>query len=325
MKPKQLMQVDILVRNFSKEGALSVPRLPNLESLLAVANRTLFEGSADAWVCNVFGVAKQQDFPIAPFSAKGEDLSSESKYWFCATPVHLEVARDSIVLSGMSQDLSVEEAQRLVVSLNLHFAEEGLVFFAPHPQRWYLCLNSTPAIVTTPLEQAMNRDISRLMPQGNEQSRWRSLLNEIQMLLYGHTVNQARELIGKSPANGLWVWGGGKLADVLCPYEMVLSDDVFFSGLAGKKKRIVPKGFADCRSNPCDGKFLVDLDAMDGWESLEQFWFKELVQALKSGLIPELTLWLATESRVTQYKIARRHLFKFWRKKQSLTQLLAHH
>lgn len=50
-----------------------------------------------------------------------------------------------------------------------------------------------------------------------EQSRrslgWYKLLNEMQMFLHQHQVNQNREQRGLLPANSLWFWGGGNRPD----------------------------------------------------------------------------------------------------------------
>ena len=39
--------------------------------------------------------------------------------------------------------------------------------------------------------------------------RFRTRLNELQMLLHAHPVNQAREARGELSVNSLWLWGGG--------------------------------------------------------------------------------------------------------------------
>ena len=262
------MQLDILIRNAS---FLSAARLPALERLLAVADKTMFDGGAEAWLCAVFGVAKQLDLPLAPFAAKADSLAVEDAYWLRATPVNLQVARDSIMLAEDQLNLSMDETQALLTSLAQHF--DDMAFFAPHPQRWYVRLDAPPAISTTLLEQARGRDVSRLMPQGAETKQWRSRNNEMQMLLHAHPANEAREAAGMLPANSLWLWGGGVMADVVSPYATILSGDVFVRGLA--ETQPVPDAYTVFA-----GSTLIDLDARD---ALEQHWFRAVVASPESG------------------------------------------
>ena len=52
------------------------------------------------------------------------------------------------------------------------------------------------------------------MPRGADGGTWKRWQNEIGMLLHEHPVNVEREANGNVPVNGVWFWGGGRLADV---------------------------------------------------------------------------------------------------------------
>jgi len=78
-----------------------------------------------------------------------------------------------------------------------------------HPDRWYLRLDSLPDISTLPLSQVAGRNVHGLLPGGKDAARWHQLFNEIQMLLFAHPLNEARETRGALPINSLWFWGGG--------------------------------------------------------------------------------------------------------------------
>src|SRR5690606_4093503 len=43
---------------------------------------------------------------------------------------------------------------------------------------------------------------------------WRRLVNELQMLWFDHPVNQAREARGLRPVNSVWLYGGGRPAQL---------------------------------------------------------------------------------------------------------------
>jgi hypothetical protein len=48
------------------------------------------------------------------------------------------------------------------------------------------------------------------MPQGENQLRWKKLLNEAQMMLHSAAVNQQS---GQLAINGIWVWRDPSLVD----------------------------------------------------------------------------------------------------------------
>ncbi len=62
---------------------------------------------------------------------------------------------------------------------------------------------------TQPPDAAVGRNVHDYMPAGRDGARIRSLMNEVQMLLHEHPVNQRRERAGQLPVNGWWIWGFG--------------------------------------------------------------------------------------------------------------------
>jgi hypothetical protein len=190
--------------------------LPALEALLGRGSRQpcAAEG-VEAALCGALGIARQQDWPLAPVTLLADGGVAGDAYWLRADPVHLRVMRDRIVLADSeSLELSHQEADALAASIGGHFGEE-LNPLSLHPQRWYLRFPTVPRLVTTPLSVAVGRDIEPLLPQGRDAMRFRALSNELQMLLHAHPVNQVREARGELAVNSLWLWGGGRLP--ACP------------------------------------------------------------------------------------------------------------
>ncbi|MBU4610818.1 hypothetical protein IMZ29_09830 [Achromobacter sp. GG226] len=60
-------------------------------------------------------------------------------------------------------------------------------------------------------------DIQDLWPQGAAARPWRRALNLVQMAWHDHPVNDERQAAGLVPVNGLWLFGGGRAADVASP------------------------------------------------------------------------------------------------------------
>lgn len=159
-------------------------------------------------------------------------------WWLRADPVVLRAAGDRLLMLG-NHALTLSRAEATALGAELHqlFAVHGMIFFAPHPTRWYLKLESDPNLTLTALEDVVAHDILQHLPQSSETqtaARWRRLLNEVQMQLHNSPVNQARLARGELPVNSVWFWGGGT-APTLAPrryFQQVWSDDPVSLGLA---------------------------------------------------------------------------------------------
>ncbi len=183
---------------------------PGLLLLLARGTLTAEPGEGtEAALCRALGVARQQDWPLAPITLEADGASAGDAYWLRADPAYFQVMRDRIVLADTGvADLTSVESDALAASIVEHFGD-GLPLRAPHPQRWYLRCDAPLRVTTTPPSLATGRAIDAVLPRGEDAQALRVKLNELQMLLHTHPVNQAREARGALPVNTLWVWGGG--------------------------------------------------------------------------------------------------------------------
>jgi len=305
-------------------------KAPALQTLLARASCTQSpHAEMESWLCQSFGVARQNDYPIAALSLMADGIAPESHYWLRADPVHMGVERDQLVLSEASTfPLLQDEADALIASLNQHFASDGLYFVAPRAQRWYLRLARTPKLTTHGLYQAAGHNVHPLLPAGEEAMRWRALLNEVQMLLFEHPVNVAREARGIAPVNSVWLSGGGVLPqDLRQSFGHVWAGNALACGLA-QAARIphenLPENAAAWLEQAAPGKHLLVLDSLraiacygdaHAWRSqlaqLEQGWFVPLKQALQRGTIT-LTLHAPTPAGTLSFILTRSGLWKLW-------------
>ena len=308
-------------------------RLPALEKLLARAQSTpLNIDTLESWLCRQFGI---EELAIAPLTLQADGMQAGASYWLRADPVGIGMQRDQMVLQG-DIALSAEEAAQLCASLNAHFAEDGLHFVAPHPQRWYLQLAITPALETTPLPQVAGADMHAHLPRGVDALRWHAVLNEIQMLFYEHAVNQAREQRGESVVSGVWFWGGGKRAE-----KMLQS----FAGMTGDSE--IARAFAQAAGIPLllnaepmpTGWLEQDGDLMVAWEGLRnalqganlERWRNAVQQfekniaapllfALSAGKVEQITLDVLSEGASRRFLLTRGSMWKLWRLPKPLLQ-----
>jgi hypothetical protein len=147
--------------------------------------------------------------------------------------VHLVTAIDHLQLAApVPLSLDAEEAAALLESLDAHLAGTGFRLHS-FPGRGWL-LECPPDLDCTAVEPAaaVGRNLRELLPGGRDAARVRGLVNELQMLLHEHPVNERRALRGAPAMNSLWLWGFGT-ADKPCAQARgaLLTDDAWLAGL----------------------------------------------------------------------------------------------
>lgn len=307
---------------------------PALELLLARGRRT--PGAVtdiETWLLDSFAAGSGG----APFALRADGGDPAGGVWMRADPCHLHADRDRLLLADASTfDVEPDEAQALIDALNAHFAADGMRFCAPQPTHWYVQLRELPTLHTTPLRAARGRDIDALLPAGETGKHWHALWNEMQMLLYQHPVNDARELRGAPTINSVWLWGAGRdAAPARRPYARVRSDDSLARGLGMASGAAITGTPADAHQwlhdAGAEGVELVVLDQLalaadygdaHAWRSalqaLERDWFAPLLAALRGNRLAMLTLHACGTGATFDIETTRQDLRHFWRRPHAL-------
>ncbi len=286
--------------------------------------------SPEAWLFGRFGVERQRDWPVAPYTLLADGGAPERHFWMRADPVHLRVGRDSLGLADSAAfEVSRAESEALVDTLNRHFGR-AMLFYSTRPARWYVRLEKAPDMQTTPAAAARGAAIDEKLPSGPDAMRFHALMNEAQMLLHEHPVNAERETRGEPALNSVWFWGGGVIAAAKDrPFSTVVGDDPLARGLALAAEipvRPLPKDAGSVLAALGDeGLALVVLDAAREAQlrarraALERDWFGPLLAALRSGRIGMLTLQLCGADSLLEVETVRSDLRYFWRRRKPLS------
>jgi hypothetical protein len=231
------MRLDLVVPHLmlprEARDAFAMPRLPFLERLFARGERLAAEPLGYArLIAGRFGLESER-LPLAALALAGDDRPRPG-HWLRADPVHLAVERDALVLRDAATLAPDEgEAEELAAALNAHFSRDGLELLAPDPGRWYLRVPEGELPVTTPLEDAVGRNVFGRLPQSSGRINWRSLVTEAQMVLNTLEANARREKEGKLAINSLWLWGEGAMPETLATaHDAVFADEPLARGLA---------------------------------------------------------------------------------------------
>lgn len=174
-------------------------------------------------------------WPMAAITRQRDAGDAVLHAWLRADPAYVRPDMTGVrVLAIGELGLSVDEAKALCSALGPLFGDAGFPISAPHPARWYLALPPEARLPDFAAPEAvLGDDLFLHLPEGPEGRRWRSLLNEAQIILHNHPVNAARIAAGRVPANSLCFWGAGRLPDqVRCRLGEVRSDEAQLASLA---------------------------------------------------------------------------------------------
>jgi hypothetical protein len=321
-------------------GGAPLPSTPALDRVLMRARvertgpRDPLESLAEA-----FGLvpAPGADLPSASLCLAAQGLAPEPGVcWFHADPVHLRADRDRLLLfAGPALEVRPVEAESLAAAFNAHFAGDGLHLICPGPLAWYLRVDHTPRLRTSPLHRVVGRPLDAYLPTGPDAQAWVRWQNEAQMLFFSHPVNQERERQGRPALSGVWTWGGGVLPAVTGGPALTLADHPLGVGLAwaggGRALGLDAWGQAMAPSGEVDSLLVFwerlwwpalegDLGAWAGALGELEVLVADLTQALSAGRIRSLLLDDGDRHRFT---LTRAGLRCLWRRRGALRDWIA--
>jgi hypothetical protein len=317
-----------------------LPPTPALGRLLGRADtRAVPAVGPEETLLACFGVdrAPDRDAPSAPYCRLAELPGGDpSGYFLHADPVHLHPDRDRLLLFDATHlDLARQESTALVDLFNGPFAEQGLRLEAATAAHWYLRVEPPPLLRTTPLHEAVGRDVRPLLPSGPDARAWARTINEAQMLFHHAETNRARERAGRPSVSGIWPWGGGRLPATSrgSDYVQVCAGHALAQGLAAFARvpaHPVPEDARDLLAWGGKGAVLVYADPL--WRPL-----LEADGRAWLGGLQRLEGWLtvlaqARRARGTRldlypcdghcYRFGSRSRWRFWRRRATLADRL---
>lgn len=169
-------------------------------------------------------LAHQQGRAVDTDTTHPTDATATATAWAIITPCHWQVGTDHITLHDPAQlQLTPEDAQTLLEIVAPWLVEDGLTLLQDTPTRW---LARGPLLADLPmpsLERVQGQDLRQWMkqPAPNQHiaptqrramQMWQRLHSELQMLLYTHPFNDARQARGLPPVSAFWLHGAGQLA-----------------------------------------------------------------------------------------------------------------
>jgi hypothetical protein len=295
-----------------------MPPLPGLSALLRLADVEALPGSWWDVVARAHVPAARGLTPAA-LAAAALRLPEGTAVWL-AQPVHLAAGADHLRLpAGGLLRLTPEEGAWLAADFAGLFGGDGLRL---HPVGGSFVLTGLAAGAGPP-DPAGHRGARVDTGDRGGPAALRRLASEIELWLYEHPLNLARQRRGALPVNALWLWGAGRApgipraADAAAP--VFRGEDARLVGLAVLAGGACEPPASDLPSVERSGATaaVIQLSAAQAPRAgepplvrIERDWIAPLQAAVDRGAIAEATLVIGEV-----YAVYRpRHRRRFWRR-----------
>jgi len=248
--------------------------------------------------------------------------------WCVAQPVHFAAGLDHLRLAPLAQaELTADDASAIGALVSSHFATDELSVAAYVQGAWLLRFARPIECSTQPPDAVVGQNVHDFMPTGSDGSRIRSLMNEVQMLLHEHPVNQRRERARQLPVNGWWLWGFGDgvmdATNAGIKHWRLHSDDRWLRALWHGTGKDNVNGAASA-SEPLRSDTLIGLSqpAADGVDesltSIDAGLLTALLAHVRNGTLQSLDLLVGNAA----LRVEARARLQFWRRPVKLSRWL---
>jgi hypothetical protein len=199
---------------------------------------------------------------------------ADNKAWAWITPCHWAMGHLHATLSDPAAlALGEDESRALLAIMQPYFETDGITLHyvsALGPGCWLAEGELLRNLPTASLDRVLARNVDAWLPDTQQAAPLRRLQNEMQMLLYIHPFNDAREIKRQLPVNSFWISGTGDL-----PSGQALADAAQISA---------PRSLAQA-------VFKEDWTAYgEAWRQLDANEIAQLLQRQRAGETVRLTL-----------------------------------
>lgn len=151
------------------------------------------------------------ELPLAAHLAQQHGLRGFPNAWGLLTPVHLHVGTEQVSMTDPAA-LQLDEAasREVMAAIWPLFETEGFVLHWLSPLQWLATHTLFESLATASIDRVIGRNIDPWLPDQRAARLVRRLQNEVQMLLYTHKLNDAREAAGLPTVNSFWLSGCGR-------------------------------------------------------------------------------------------------------------------
>ena len=159
---------------------------------------------------------------------------AEPQAWM--TPCHWQIGMDQVVMADPTHlNLSDDESQQLLQAMQPFLQEDGLQVTWHSALQWHAQGPMLAQLATASLDRVIGQNVKHWMQTHPATLPLQRLQSEMQMLLYNHPVNNARESRRQHTVNAFWLHGAGTLRPGMPPpaQPVTVTDALRASALRG--------------------------------------------------------------------------------------------
>ncbi|MGV1044005.1 hypothetical protein [Limnohabitans sp.] len=221
--------------------ALADLQLPHLQTLLAVLQRQPVQQDSEDTPLHMpherlhaQALGWNDGLAALPWAAwQTTQTGTTPQAWM--TPCHWQIGMDQVVmLDPASLFLSDDESQQLLQAMQPFLQEDGLQVTWHSALKWHVQGAMLTDLACASLDRVIGQNIKRWIPESHAARPLQRLQSEMQMLLYNHPVNNARDARRQISVNSFWLHGAGTLPTAAAPARHVaLPEALRHSALRG--------------------------------------------------------------------------------------------
>jgi hypothetical protein len=206
------------------QAALATLQLPHLQKLLSrLSPQPLDAGDELSWSPpHERALARNLGLPVVdgqlPWAALAASQRSELAHlpgaWAFVTLCHWQATTHEVTMRQLPMhDLGATESNDLLAAMQPFFAQDGITLHPFEAGRWLAHGAVFDGLPSASPDRVLGRNLSPWMPSAAQAGGLIRLVSEMQMLLYTHPINEARERRGALAVNAIWFSGTGALPE----------------------------------------------------------------------------------------------------------------
>ncbi len=284
-------------------------KTPLFTKLLSKARQTTYDLSYSDFIYH----------EISVFSTLAKQYANEVGFnaytsYLIAEPTHLRADRDRLLIAESDiLQISEDEAKQIINDINKHFEGEIKLHYLKDDM-WILgCNLNLDDLHSYPLLDVIGENADDFLPIGTSRLKLHQIMNEIQMLLFNHSINHLRVEEGLVTINSLWFWD--KLLSKRLPnLGKLISNNKSIGEIINNLEvdinnydsLLIDKAYYPQR-------YRDSFAWVQALNELESKVIPLIINGLKSGKWSTISIWIPLINQTYQFEINRLLLYKFWK------------